>query len=82
MPEATEAMAFTDSYKHMECLVGTRLQNFLTLFTRATLGTPASILIKQVIVYLSVRSPMAGQTTRPNGLKFVLLASKSSKMSK
>ena len=34
---------------HMECLGGTRLQIFLTLFTRATPGTPASIYI-----YLSV----------------------------
>ena len=30
---------------HMECLGGTRLQIFLTLFTRATPGTPASIYI-------------------------------------
>ena len=28
---------------HMECLGGTRLQSFLTLFTRATPGTPASL---------------------------------------
>ena len=28
MPEATEAMAFTDSYKHIECLDGMRLQSF------------------------------------------------------
>ena len=28
---------------HMECLGGIRLQFFLTLFTRATPGTPASI---------------------------------------
>ena len=27
---------------HMECLGGTKLQIFLTLFTRATAGTPAS----------------------------------------
>ena len=27
---------------HMECLDGMRLQSFLTLFTRATPGTPAS----------------------------------------
>ena len=27
---------------HMECLGGTRLQIFLTLFTRETPGTPAS----------------------------------------
>ena len=33
---------------HMECLGGTRLQSFLTLFTRATPGTPASILIKSL----------------------------------
>ena len=31
---------------HMECLSGTRLQSFITLFTRATPGTPASLLIK------------------------------------
>ena len=38
---------FTDSYKHMECLGGMMLQSFLmvTLFTRATPGTPASIYI-------------------------------------
>ena len=41
MPVATEAMAFTDSY-HMECLGEMRLQSFLTLFTCATSGTPAS----------------------------------------
>ena len=28
---------------HMECLGGMRLQSFLTLFTRATPGTPASL---------------------------------------
>ena len=59
---------------HMECLGGTRLQIFLTLFTRATPGTPASILIKQVIVYRSVClficSAMGGQTARPKWLKF------------
>ena len=27
---------------HMKCLCGMRLQSFLTLFTRATPGTPAS----------------------------------------
>ena len=31
---------------HMECLCGTRLQSFLTLFTRATPGTPASLCFK------------------------------------
>ena len=30
MPGPTEAMEFTDSYKHMECLGGMRLQSFLT----------------------------------------------------
>ena len=30
MPGATEAIAFPDSYKHMECLGGRRLQSFLT----------------------------------------------------
>ena len=39
MPGAGEAMAFTDSYKHMECLGAMRLHFFLTimvtLFTRA-----------------------------------------------
>ena len=30
MPGATEAIAFPDSYKHMECLGGMRLQSFLT----------------------------------------------------
>ena len=29
MPGETEAMAFTDSYNHMECLGGMRLQSFL-----------------------------------------------------
>ena len=32
--------------KHIECLGGMRLQFFLTLFTRATPGTPASIYYK------------------------------------
>ena len=52
---------FTDGYDemlggHMECLGGKKLQFFLTLFTHATPGTPASlsILIKQVIVYLFI----------------------------
>ena len=31
---------------HMECLGGMRLQSFLTLLTRATPGTPASVFIK------------------------------------
>ena len=30
VPGMTEAIAFTDSYKHMECLGGMRLQSFLT----------------------------------------------------
>ena len=29
-PGTTEAIAFTDSYKHMKCLCGMRLQSFLT----------------------------------------------------
>ena len=32
MPGATEAMAITDSYKHMECLGEMRLQSFLTIY--------------------------------------------------
>ena len=43
MPGATEVMVFTVSYKHMKCLGGMRLQFFLTLFTRAMPGTPASL---------------------------------------
>ena len=35
-----------DGGKHIECLGGIRLQFFVTLFTRATLGTPASICYK------------------------------------
>ena len=31
--------------KHIECLGGMRLQFFLTLFTRATPGTPANLSI-------------------------------------
>ena len=46
MPGATEVMVFTVSYKHMQCLSGMRLQSFLTLFTRATPGTPASNTLK------------------------------------
>ena len=30
MPVAIEAMVFSDSYKHMGCLGGMRLQSFLT----------------------------------------------------
>ena len=84
MPGTTEAITFTDSYKHMECLGGMRLQSFLTngyfvypckkkqtLFTRATPGTPASILIKQVIVclfvYLSIYL-FGYQRPKPQGL--------------
>ena len=50
MPGTTEAITFTDSYKHMECLGGMMLQSFLmvTLFTRATPGTPASFPIKMM----------------------------------
>ena len=43
---------------HMECLGGTRLQIFLTLFTRATAGTPAIYTNKIgdcLFIYLSVR---------------------------
>ena len=43
MPGATEVMVFTVSYKHMQCMGGMRLQSFLTLFTHATSGTPASL---------------------------------------
>ena len=43
MPGETEVMVFTVSYKHMECLGGMMLQSCLTLFTRATPGTPASL---------------------------------------
>ena len=52
MPGTTEAITFTDSYKHMECLGGMMLQSFLmvTLFTRATPGTPASVNIKCLIL--------------------------------
>ena len=32
-----------DGGKHIECLGGMRLQFFLTLFTRAAPGTPASL---------------------------------------
>ena len=51
MPGTTEAITFTDSYKHMECLGGMMLQSFLmvTLFTRATPGTPASCLINAIL---------------------------------
>ena len=42
MPGAIEAMVFTDSHKHMECLGGMRSQSFVTLFTCATPGNPAS----------------------------------------
>ena len=52
MPGTTEAIAFTDSYKHMECLCGMRLQSF-TLFTRATPGTPASIYI-YIYIYMYI----------------------------
>ena len=33
MPGATEAMAFTDRYKHMECLGGMKLRSVLTKLT-------------------------------------------------
>ena len=57
MPGMTEAIAFTDSYKHMECLGGMRLQSF-TLFTRATPGTPASIFINMYI-YIKCNNQLA-----------------------
>ena len=46
MPGWTYATAFTDSYKHMECLGGMRLQFPLTLFTHAMQGAPANSIIK------------------------------------
>ena len=36
---------------HMECLGGMRLQSFLTLFTRATPGTPASNTINALHIW-------------------------------
>ena len=36
--------------EHTECLDGMRLESFLTLFTRATPGTPASKEIKQKLL--------------------------------
>ena len=58
MPGVTEAMAFTDSYKNMECLGGMRLQDFF-------LGLPVQRRVPQLVytnkigdclfIYLSVR---------------------------
>ena len=42
MPGVTEAMAFTDSYKNMECLGGMRLQDFF-------LGLPVQRRVPQLV---------------------------------
>ena len=69
MLEVTEAVVFTDSYKHMECLGGMRLQSFLTsgyFVYPCNAGYPSTsigLLIKQVIVYLSIYLFVYG---RPN----------------
>ena len=72
MPLTTEVIAFTDSYKHMECLGGIRLQSFLTdgyFVYPCNAGYPSlSILIKQVIVYLSVYLSVRLWTAKPQGL--------------
>ena len=54
MPLTTEVIAFTDSYKHMECLDGIRLQSFVT---------------DGYFIYPVTFSAMGGQTARPNRLK-------------
>ena len=43
MPGVTDAMAFTDSYKNMECLGGMRLQDFF-------LGLPVQRRVPQLVV--------------------------------
>ena len=47
MPGVTEAMAFTDSYKNMECLGGMRLQDFF-------LGLPVQRRVPQLVyIYIA-----------------------------
>ena len=46
MSGATEAMAFTDSYKHMECLSSMRLQFFLICL-------PMQRRVPQLVIYVS-----------------------------
>ena len=81
MPGTTEAIAFPDSYKHMECLGGMRLQSLLTdlwlLCLPVQRRVPQLVLIKTgdcllvcLFVCLFICSAMGGQTARPNGLKF------------
>ena len=69
----TEAIAFSDSYKHMECLCGMRLQSFLT---NGCFVYPWQRRVPQLVYTnktgdcLFICSPMDGQTARSNGLKF------------
>ena len=76
MPGVTGAMAFTDCYKHMECLGGMRLQSFLTNghYLPVQRRVPQLVYTNKtgdcLSVCLSICSVMGGQTARPNGLKF------------
>ena len=77
MPLTTEVIAFTDSYKHTECLGGIRLQSFLTdgyFVYPCKRRVPQLVYTNKIgdclFIYLSICSPMGGQTARPNGLKF------------
>ena len=69
-------MASTDSYKHMECLGGMRLQSFLSnghFVYLCNAGYPSLSIYKIgdcSSVCLFVCLAMASQTARPNGLKF------------
>ena len=60
MPGTTDAMPFTDSYKHMEFLGGMRLQSFPNngqfVYTRATPGTLASKFYKTVKLFEAISS--------------------------
>ena len=71
MPGMTRAIMFTDSYKHMECLGGMRLQSFLT---NGYFGYPCNAGYPQLVytnkigdclfiylfVYLSICSAIGG----------------------
>ena len=63
-------MAFTDSYKHMECICGMRLQFFFLLCLPVQRRVPQLVYTNKTGDCLFICSLMDGQTARPNGLKF------------
>ena len=75
MPGGTGAMAFTDCYKHMECLGWNEVTEFsglmdIILYLPVQPQLVYTNKTGDYLFYLFICSSMDGQTARPNQLKF------------